>query len=80
MGKLFAQTGMQASAMLRGHRVTRAYTSAPKFLKVAGLVGCPITGCTTVGTLDGAPMVRRWHHLEKAITGIGTRLMADTWR
>ena len=33
----------------------------PEFFKVVGVVGCLFTGLIIAGTLDGAPMVRRWH-------------------
>jgi len=33
---------------------------------------------TTVGTLDGAPVMKRWHHQEKTVTAIGTNSMAVT--
>ena len=43
-------------------------------------MGWPSMAGTIVGTLDGAPMVRRQHHLEKAIAAIGISLKGDTWR
>ena len=35
---------------------------------------------TTAGTLDGAPMMGRRHHLEKAAAEIGIGLMELAWR
>ena len=43
-------------------------------------VGCLVTVLIIAGSLDGAPMVRRWHHLEKAVTEVGTSPMANAWR
>ena len=55
-------------------------TSVPKFCEVVGPVGCLTTEHTTVGTPDGAPVMSRWHHLEKMITAIGTNPRATAWR
>jgi hypothetical protein len=60
--------------------VPRACISVPKFFGVVGLAGCLFTGRTIVGTPDGAPMVRRWHHLEKAEAVIGIGPMVNARR
>ena len=80
MGRISARTSTKATAALRDHRVPRACIGVPKFFGVVGLVGCLFTGRIIVGTPDGAPMVKRWHHLEKAATEIGTSPMANAWR
>ena len=80
MGQFFARTSIRASVIPKEGSATMVYTSVPKFCEVAGLVGCLTTGHTTVETLDGAPVMKRWHHQEKTITAIGTNPMATAWR
>ena len=47
---------------------------------MADLVGYLFMGRIIVGTLDGAPMVTRRHHSEKAVAVNVISLMADTRR
>ena len=78
MENFYARTSTKASAVPKDRHVPRACISVPKFFGVVGLVGCLFTERTIAGTLDGAPMVRRWHHLEKAaaVIGIGPMVKA----
>ena len=47
---------------------------------MADLVGYLFMGRIIVGTLDGAPMVRRRHHSEKAVAVDVISLKANTQR
>jgi len=80
MGQFFAPTSTRVSATPRGLHAARVCISVPKYFEEVDLVGWLFMGHTTVGTLDGAPMVRRWHHLEKTAAAIGTILTANAWR
>ena len=80
MENFYARTSTKASAVPKDHHVPRACISVPKFFGVVGRAGCLFTGRTIVGTPDGAPMVRRWHHLEKAKAVFGIDPMVNARR
>ena len=80
MGSFFAQITTKASVAPKDHSAPRVCISVLKSFGVADLVGCLSMGRTTVGTLDGAPMVRRRHHLEKAVAVNVMSLMVNTRR
>ena len=80
MERCFAQISTEAVVAARDHPAPRVCISVPKSFGMADPVGCLIMGRTTVGTLDGAPMVMRRHHLEKAVAINVVNLMGNTRR
>jgi len=50
----------------RERLASKAFTNAPKSSATADLAECLIMGHTTVEIPDGAPMMMRRHHWEKA--------------
>ena len=59
MGKFFARTSTRAIAAPTGDSAPMVCTNVPKSCEEAGLVACLTTVHTTVGTLDGAPVMER---------------------
>ena len=80
MGRHFAQTSIKAVAAARAHLAPRVCINVPKSFVMADLAGCHIMGHTTVEILDGAPMVMRRHHLEKAVATNVVKSMMNTRR
>ena len=80
VGKFFARISTRVGASPRAHLAPRACIGVPKSCVRADLVGCRFMGHITVGTLDGAPMVRRRHHLEKAVAVNVMSLMVNIRR
>ena len=80
MERCFVQISTKAVAAAKDHPVLRVSTNVPKSFGMADPVGCYGMEPTTVETLDGAPMVMRRHHLEKALATIVVDQMVDTRR
>ena len=80
MERLVAQTSTTTVAELKHRHAPKVCINVPKFFEEADPVGCHFTAHTIAGTLDGAPMVSRWHNLEKAAAVTGTDLMANARR
>ena len=76
MVPLSAQTSTRESVTRRELLVQRACTSVRGWVGAAGPVECPSMERTPVVTLDGAPRMIRWHHLDKQVTAIVTTQMS----
>ena len=80
MGRSYVQTSTKVNVRLRDRHVPEDFINALKFLEKAGRVGSTFMEHTIAGSLDGAPMMGRRHHLEKAVAVIGIDLMELAWR
>ncbi len=79
----YVQTSTRANVRIGDRHVPEDFTNALEFLKAgskAGRVGGTFMEHTIAGPLDGAPMMGRRHHLEKAVAVIGIDLMELAWR
>ena len=68
MAQYFAPTSTKALAPRKARDVAKELTSAAKFFAPADHVAALLTTPPTVAVPDGAPMLKRWHHLEVITT------------
>jgi len=68
MAPYFAPTSTKALARRKAKDVAKELTSAAKFFAPAEYVAASVTTPPTVAVPDGAPMLKRWHHLEEITT------------